>query len=233
MDRFRRFGLGLAVMISVFQPAWGADNPVSDSKGRPLPVLPHKPLPKRTVAPGPFRPSWESLAENYQFPDWFRDAKFGIWAHWSAQCQPEKGDWYARQMYLPDSYQYNDFIQHYGHPSEFGFKDVDNAWRAEHWDPKKLMALYRAAGAKYFVALANHHDNFDCYDSTYQEWNSVRLGPRRDIVGAWEKAARAAGLRFGVSNHSSRTWFWFQPAYGYDTGGPKAGIRYEDRKSVV
>ena len=89
------------------------------------------------------------------------------------------------------------------------------------------MALYKAAGAKYFVALANHHDNFDCFDSKYHEWNSVRVGPHKDIVGTWEKVARAAGLRFGVTNHSAHAWHWFQVAYGYDPEGPLAGIRYD------
>ena len=222
-----RVGVGLAVVFMAFQPCRAAEDRVTDAQGRPLPEFPHKPLPERTVAPGKFKPNWESLAENYRCPGWFRDAKFGIWAHWSAQCQPEEGDWYARQMYIPGNYQYKDHLQRVGHPTEFGFKDIDNAWHAENWDPGKLMALYRDAGAKYFMALANHHDNFDCYDSSFQEWNSLRVGPHRDIVGAWEKAARAAGLRFGVSNHSSRTWFWFSTAYGYDPKGPQAGVRYD------
>jgi alpha-L-fucosidase len=208
-------------------PDSGANTRVSDVNGRTLPKLPHKQLPKRAVAKGFFKPNWKSLTKNYKYPEWFRDAKFGIWAHWSGQCQPEDGDWYARQMYIQGYAQYDDQLKNYGHPSEYGFKDIDNAWHAENWDPEKLIALYKAAGAKYFVALANHHDNFDCYDSTYQEWNSVRIGPHKDIVGTWEKAAHAAGLHFGVSNHSSRTWFWFQPAYGYDPEGPKAGIRYD------
>jgi alpha-L-fucosidase len=105
--------------------------------------------------------------------------------------------------------------------------EVDNLWHAEHWDPKKLMALYKAAGAKYFVALANHHDNFDNYDSKYHTWNSVNVGPHKDIVGTWAKIARKNGLRFGVSNHSAHSWHWFQTAYGYDTEGPLAGVRYD------
>jgi alpha-L-fucosidase len=105
--------------------------------------------------------------------------------------------------------------------------EIDNLWKAEKWEPEKLMALYKAAGAKYFFALASHHDNFDCFDSTYHDWNSVKVGPKKDIVGIWEKAARAAGLRFGVSNHSAHAWHWFQTAYGYDAVGPLAGVRYD------
>ncbi len=181
----------------------------------------------RQVAPGKFQATWESLAANYQCPDWFRDAKFGIWAHWTAQCVPEQGDWYARNMYIQGSPQYNYNVEHYGHPSKFGFMEFDNLWKAENWDPDKLMDLYKRAGAKYFVALANHHDNFDAYDSKYHEWNSVNVGPKKDIVGIWARAARARGLRFGVTNHSSHAWHWFQAAYGHDVEGPLAGAPYD------
>ncbi|HTQ40833.1 MAG TPA: alpha-L-fucosidase [Pirellulales bacterium] len=182
---------------------------------------------ERNIAAGPFQPTWESLEQNYHCPDWFRDAKFGIWAHWTAQCVPEQGDWYARRMYIQGDKDYQYQVAHYGHPSEFGFKDIDNLWHAENWDPEKLMQLYKAAGAKYFVALANHHDNFDNYDSKYHEWNSVRVGPHKDIVGTWAKVARENGLRFGVTNHSAHAWHWFQTAYGYDAEGDKAGVPYD------
>ena len=176
---------------------------------------------------GPFQPAWDSLAENYRCPEWFRDATFGIWAHWSAQCVPEQGDWYARQMYLQGHPQYEHHLKTYGHPSQTGFMEIDHLWRAERWEPEKLMRLYVRAGAKYFVALANHHDNFDCYDSRYHAWNAVNVGPKKDIVGTWAKIARRHGLRFGVSNHSAHAWHWFQTAYGYDGEGPLAGVRYD------
>jgi alpha-L-fucosidase len=184
-------------------------------------------LPPRVIAPGPFEPSWESLQAHFQCPEWFRDAKFGIWAHWSAQCVPEQGDWYARKMYLQGQPQYEYHVKHYGHPSRFGFMEIENLWKAERWDPERLMALYKRAGAKYFVALANHHDNFDAYDSKYHAWNSVNVGPKKDIVGTWAKVARENGLRFGVSNHSAHAWHWYQTAYGYDAEGPLAGVRYD------
>ncbi len=179
------------------------------------------------IQSGPFEATWESLIAQYQCPDWFRDAKFGIWAHWSAQCVPENGDWYAREMYIQGNRHYNFHVQKYGHPSQFGFMEFDNLWKAEKWEPEKLMALYKRAGAKYFVSLANHHDNFDAYDSKYHPWNSVNVGPKKDIVGTWAKLARANGLRFGVSNHSAHSWHWFQTAYGYDGEGPQAGVRYD------
>jgi alpha-L-fucosidase len=179
-----------------------------------------------TIAVGPYEPTWDSLAQ-YQCPEWFRDAKFGIWAHWSAQCVPEQGDWYARNMYIQGSGQYEYHCEHYGHPSVYGFKDIDHIWHAENWDPEKLIALYKAAGAKYFVALANHHDNFDTWNSRYQPWNAVNIGPKRDIIGTWERAARNAGLRFGVTVHASHTWDWFQVAQGADKDGPLAGVAYD------
>ena len=117
----------------------------------------------RPIARGPFRPTWESLAQNYRAPEWFRDAKFGIWAHWSAQCVPEQGDWYARRMYLQGDPAYDYHVKTYGHPSQFGFMEIDNLWKAERWEPEELISLYKRAGAKYFFALANRHDNFDAY----------------------------------------------------------------------
>ncbi len=182
---------------------------------------------KHTIAPGPFTADWQSFEDQYQMPEWFKDAKFGIWAHWSAQCVPEQGDWYARHMYVQGHRQYNYHVQHYGHPSEFGFMELDNLWKADKWDPEKLMALFKKAGAKYFVTLANHHDNFDNYNSKYHAWNSVNVGPKKDIVGEWETVTKKNGLRFGVSNHSAHAWHWFQTAYGYDPEGPKAGVRYD------
>jgi alpha-L-fucosidase len=179
------------------------------------------------IARGPFEPTWESLEKNYQCPEWFRDAKFGIWAHWSAQCVPEQGDWYARHMYIKGTPDYEYHVKTYGHPSKFGFMEIDHLWKADKWDPEKLMALYKRAGAKYFVALANHHDNFDAYNSKYHAWNSVNVGPKKDIVGTWARIARENGLRFGVSNHSAHSWHWFQTAYGYDGEGPLAGVRYD------
>lgn len=181
----------------------------------------------RTIARGPFKPTWESLVKNYRVPEWFRDAKFGIWAHWSAQCVPEQGDWYARRMYIQGDSAYEYHIKTYGHPSRFGFMEIDNLWKAERWEPEALMALYKRAGAKYFFALANHHDNFDAYDSKHHAWNSINVGPKKDIVGTWAKVARDSGLRFGVSNHSAHAWHWFQVSYGYDAEGPNAGVRYD------
>jgi len=184
--------------------------------------------PSLPIAAGPFAPSWQSL-QQYQCPDWFRDAKFGIWAHWGPQCQPEEGDWYARNMYRPSHSDYKYHVEHYGPPSEFGFKDVIHEWKAQNFDPDKLITLYKRAGAKYFVAMANHHDNLDNFNSKYQPWNSVALGPKKDLVGLWAAAARKQGLRFGVSSHAARSWTWYEVAQGSDETGPKAGVPYDGK----
>jgi alpha-L-fucosidase len=176
---------------------------------------------------GPFRPTWDSLIEGYRAPDWFRDAKFGIWSHWGPQCVPEFGDWYGRQMYIQGNPVYAHHLATYGHPSRFGFMELINLWRGEQWEPEALLDLYAAAGAKYIVSMANHHDNLDLFDSAHHSWNVMRVGPGRDIVGTWEKAVRARGLRFGVSNHSAHAWHWWQTAYGYDAEGPLRGVRYD------
>lgn len=184
---------------------------------------------------GPFEPFWESL-KSYQCPAWFRDAKFGIWAHWSPQCVPERGDWYARNMYIQGSSQYEYHVKNYGHPSKFGYKDICHLWKAERWDPEALAKLYKRAGAEYLVSLATHHDNFDCWNSKYQPWNCVNVGPKRDIVGTWAKVARANGLRFGVSYHGTphRTWDEFLPVrYKSDKTGPLAGIPYDGLQTIA
>ncbi|RBQ11817.1 alpha-L-fucosidase [Pedobacter miscanthi] len=181
------------------------------------------------ILSGPFSPTWESLSK-YETPEWFRDAKFGIWAHWGPQCQPEAGDWYAREMYMEGSWKYKYHIEKYGHPSEFGFKDVINTWKAEKWDPDELVSLYKKIGAKYFMALANHHDNLDLYQSKHQkEWNSTRQGPKKDIVRGWADAAKKHHLPFAVSVHAAHAWSWMETAQRADRHGSYAGIPYDGK----
>ena len=179
------------------------------------------------IAAGPFKPEWNSLTNYQSAPEWFRDAKFGIWAHWGPQCQPEHGDWYARSMYEQGSDNYKSHLVEYGHPTTNGFKDVIHVWKAEHFDPDKLLKFYKDNGAKIFMALANHHDNFDNFNSKYQPWNSVNVGPHKDLIGGWAAAARKNGLRFGVSVHASHTWMWYEPAQRGDKTGPLAGVPYD------
>jgi alpha-L-fucosidase len=186
-------------------------------------------VPYEPIAKGPFKPTWESL-QSYEVPEWYKNAKFGMWAHWGPQCQPEAGDWYARSMYMEGHWQYEYHIKKYGHPSVFGFKDVINDWKAEKWNPDELVSLYKNAGAQYFMALANHHDNLDLYNSKYQKnWNSTKVGPKKDIIGGWAKAAKENGLPFGVSVHAAHAWSWMETAQRSDKKGPYAGVPYDGK----
>jgi alpha-L-fucosidase len=175
---------------------------------------------------GNFLPTRQSL-QSYRIPDWYRDAKFGIWAHWGPQSAIEDGDWYARNMYMQGSDQYRYHVETYGHPSKVGYKDLVDNWKAAKWDPEHLMGLYKKAGAKYFVSMGVHHDNFDLWDSKYTRWNAVNMGPKKDVVGIWQSAARKHGLRFGVSEHLWISYKWWAVSHGADKTGPLAGVPYD------
>jgi alpha-L-fucosidase len=192
------------------------------------------------IAPGRFQPTDESLKQ-YQYPEWFRDAKLGFWSHWGPQAVPKHGDWYAKKLYIgkgypdlrkgtvakQDDFDYADHLARYGHPSEKGYKDIIPLWTAKKWDPDSLMALYKKAGAKYFVSMGTHHDNFFLWDSKLHRWNAVQMGPRKDVVGLWQKAAKANGLPFGVSEHLGASYTWLQTAHGADAEGAKKGVPYD------
>ncbi len=206
--------------------------PVAGGSWGSVPLL--SPIPN-LAGEGPYKPTWESLLQ-YECPEWYRDAKFGIWNHWSPQCVPEDGDWYARNMYLQElefgnrrfpSRQNRFQLAHYGPPSRFGYKDLCAQWTLLNWDPSELMDLYVRAGAKLFVALANHHDGFDTWNSKHHPWNAVNLGPHRDVIGTWAAEARKRNLRFGVTVHQARNWWWFQTSHGADATGPLAGVPYD------
>lgn len=173
-----------------------------------------------------FEAEWESL-RGYVCPDWFRDAKFGIWAHWGVGGVPMYGDWYGRKMYEEGSDVYYHHWKNYGHPSVHGYKELISEWKAEEFFPDELLALYKKAGARYFVALAVHHDNFDNWDSSTHVWNSVRMGPHKDIIGMWKEAAEKAGLPFGVSEHLGASQLWWRCNKGADKSGPYKGIPYD------
>ncbi|MBO4641982.1 MAG: alpha-L-fucosidase [Bacteroidaceae bacterium] len=175
---------------------------------------------------GKYEPTWQSL-EQHQTPEWFRDAKFGIWAHWGAQCVEGSGDWMAREIYMEGNNKSNFHREHYGHPSEFGYKDILPLFKAERWQPDSLVARYKRCGAQYFFVLGNHHDNYDLWDSQYQPWNSKNIGPKRDILAEWAAATKKQGLPLGISFHADHAWTWFEPSQRYDLEGPKAGAYYD------
>ncbi|MDA3876787.1 MAG: alpha-L-fucosidase, partial [Halothiobacillus sp.] len=193
-------------------------------------------LPPLPVAAGPYTADWKEIGQRYAVPEWWRDAKFGAWSHWDPQSMPEQADWYARGMYMQGDFQYNYQVSQFGHPSEYGYKDICNNWVIDRWNPEELMELYVEMGARYFMAMGVHHDNFDCYDSKYQPWNSVNVGPKVDVVGTWEKIARENGLRFGIGFHNSpgRTWGQFMTVrYTSDKTGPKQGVPYDALQTIL
>ncbi|WP_168207439.1 alpha-L-fucosidase [Microlunatus elymi] len=187
-----------------------------------------------------YQPSWESLRQ-HQIPDWFTDAKFGIWAHWGAQSVARSGDWYARHLYglqphLEDwevrrpKRQSAYHREHYGPPTEFGYKDLVNLWKAEHFDADSLIDFYADNGARYFVSMASHCDNVDLWDSDQHPWNTTRVGPGRNIVAEWAKAARRRDLPFGLSFHQNWTWRWLNVATGND---PETGEPFDGRLTAA
>jgi len=193
-------------------------------------------LPPLPVAAGPYSADWKAISRLYTAPEWWRDAKFGAWAHWDPQSMPEKGDWYARKMYLERDPVYAFHLKTFGHLSEYGYKDICHNWVIDRWKPDELMDLYVEMGARYFMAMGVHHDNFDCWDSAYQPWNSVHVGPKVDIVGAWEKIARQHGLRFGIGFHNTpgRTWGQFMPVrYTSDKTGTNKGVPYDALQTIL
>ncbi|MBO6052735.1 MAG: alpha-L-fucosidase [Clostridia bacterium] len=173
-----------------------------------------------------FEPTFESLY-NYSAPDWFRDVKFGIWSHWGPQSVPMYGDWYARNMYIENSDQYRYHVRHYGHPSQFGYKDICALWKAERFDPDELMSLYYKAGARYFVAQATHHDHFFNYNSDVNRFNSVKVGPGKDICALWKAAAEKYNMPFGLTEHLAASFSWWHVNKGADKTGPYAGVPYD------
>ena len=166
---------------------------------------------KAPAAPdGPYEASWESVAANYSVPEWFVDAKFGIFMHWGLYSVPAAGsEWYPKHMY-------NGMLDYHtktwGKPSEFGYKDFIPLFKAEHFDPSAWAALFEEAGARYAILTAEHHDGFAMYDSALTEWDVVDKGPHRDLLGDLARAVRARGLKFGISNHRIENWDFMYPA---------------------
>ena len=215
-----------------------------DYELEPMPSV-HAPLPENSVpmgdvdtfkevkldlpiASGPYEPTWNSIEANYPgTPAWLRDSKFGIWVHFGPQAAGESGDWYARKLYVEGTSAYENHLKKYGHPSEVGYKEVLRDWNPAKFSPKALVDIYKDAGARFLIIQGVHHDQFDMWDSKYQAWNSTRLGPKRDFLGEWEKASRAAGIRFGITFHHEYSWWWWQTAFQSDTQGDKAGVPYD------
>ena len=234
-----------SLLATSLAPAWAEDPPPTEplslinsaraDQSKSASAEPQLP----PIADGKFQPSDRSFQQNYRYPEWFRDAKFGIWSHWGPQSVPGVDGWYARKLYEHDGIKFETgkptgqsaankyHLEHYGHPSKFGYKDIIPLWKAEKFDPDALMAIYRKAGARYFVSMGVHHDNFFLWNSKIQRWNAVKMGPKKDIVGLWQQAAKKQGLRFGISEHLAPSFNWFQTAHGADATGPMTGVPYD------
>jgi len=215
-------------MPEISAPAAVNSVPLGNSRNAPEV---HLDLP---IAAGPYEPTWASIEKNYPgTPDWLREAKFGIWVHFGPQSAGESGDWYARRLYTEGMPAYGSHLKKFGHPSETGYMDVLHAWNPTKLDPAKLVETYKAAGARYLIIQGVHHDQFDLWNSQFQPWNAKNLGPRRDLLGEWAKAARAADIHFGVTFHHEYSWWWWQTAFMSDKTGPKAGVQYDGRLTLA
>ena len=158
---------------------------------------------------GPFKPDWESL-KNYQVPQWYEDAKFGIFVHWGAYAVPAFGsEWYPRNMYVQGSPEFQHHVETYGPHTEFGYKDFFPMFRGERFDPDAWAQLFVEAGAKFVMPVAEHHDGFCLYDSALTEWTSVKMGPKRDVLGELRDAFERNNLVFTASSHRAEHWFFF------------------------
>ena len=186
------------------------------------------------ITDGPFKPNWESIEKNYPgTPQWLRDSKFGIWVHFGPQSAGESGDWYARNLYKEEHHAYKNHLKRYGHPSEVGYKDVLRTWNPTKLDPERLTALYQKAGARFLMIQGVHHDNYDLWNSRYQPWNSVNIGPKRDLLREWVDACHKHNMRYGVTFHHEYTWWWWQTAFGSDKSGDKAGVPYDGNLTLA
>jgi alpha-L-fucosidase len=166
---------------------------------------------------GPFEAEWDSLG-TYQVPKWFRDAKFGIFIHWGVYSVPAfDNEWYPRNMYVEGSAAFKHHVETYGAQSTFGYKDFIPEFRAEHFDPDAWVDLFKSAGARYIVPVAEHCDGFPMYDSGLTDWNAARMGPRRDVVGELAASTRTHGLHFGASSHRAEHWWWYHGGMQFDS----------------
>jgi len=181
------------------------------------------------IQAGPFQPDWSSIASNYPSspPSWLRNAKFGIWVHYGPQASGGTGDWYAQHMYQQGSSAYNAHLSAFGHPSASGYKEVLKAWNPVDYNPTSLAQFYYNIGARFVMVQGVHHDQFDNWNSTYNPWNALNFGPKRDTMADWAAAAKSLGMRFGVAFHHEYGWWFYQPAYRSDLSGSMAGVPYD------
>ena len=182
----------------------------------------------RAIAAGPFRDDWQSLRA-YQAPEWFRDAKFGIFIHWGVYSVAGFGsEWYSRNMYQHGSPDFAHHVATYGPKTQFGYKDLIPKFTAEHFDPNTWAKLFHDAGARYVVPVAEHHDGFPMYESNLTDWCAGKMGPKRDVLGELAKAVRAEGMHLGASSHRAEHDWFFDGGrhFASDVNDPKYAAFY-------
>lgn len=169
------------------------------------------------IAKGPYQATWESLSE-YRVPCWYREAKFGIFIHWGIYSVPAfNNEWYSRNMYIQGSEEYEHHIKTYGRHSEFGYKDFIPLFKAEKFNPDEWAELFRQAGAKYVVPVAEHHDGFQMYRSEVSHWNAWEMGPKRDVLGELKESCQEKGMQIGASSHRIEHWFFMGHGKEFDS----------------
>jgi alpha-L-fucosidase len=219
----------MEITADVKKKGWGWYKPIVFAK-----------FPLKSLAAGEKKDAsgnWDQVAAKWECPEWFKDAKFGLWLHWGPQTVPATGGgWYARHMYMePKDLQrekwglaaWSYHRATFGHQSVAGYKEVCNAWKAEKFDADATITRFKKWGARYVAIMGNHHDNFDLFASSVHGWNATKVGPKRDMVGDFAAAARRQNLKWAVSVHVFRTRKWLAPAFGSDSEGPKKGIPYD------
>ena len=199
------------LLALVARPGGAEDAAVAEKVARKVAEV------KRVAARGPFAASWASLAQ-FEAPAWYQDAKFGIFIHWGVYSVPAFGnEWYPRNMYKKGTPEFAHHVATYGSQSTFGYKDFIPRFTARRFDARRWAALFKAAGARYVVPVAEHHDGFPLYDSAFTQWSAARMGPRRDVIGELAAAVRREGLTFGVSSHRAEHWWFFDQGMTFDS----------------
>lgn len=172
---------------------------------------------EQVITQGPFCDTWESLS-SYRVPEWYRNAKFGIFIHWGPYSVPAfANEWYSRNMYIQGTREYEHHIKTYGKHTEFGYKDFIPMFKAENFDPQKWAELFKKAGARYVIPVAEHHEGFQMYKSELSHWNAFEMGPERDVLGEVTEACHNLGLETGASSHRIEHWFFMGHGKDFDS----------------
>jgi alpha-L-fucosidase len=178
-----------------------------------------------------YQPTWDSLRAHVT-PQWLKDDKFGIYTHWGIYCVPARGPnatWYPYNMYRPETEQYAYHVKTYGGPEKFGYKDFIPEFTGAKFDADEWAELFKGSGARFAGPVGEHHDGFTMWNTKYSDWNAVKMGPKRDVVGELAKAMRAQDMRYLIALHHAENW-WFFPHHvpAYDTADPRYAGLYGD-----